>query len=178
MRRSFRIIATIGAAASAFALEEPELPESDLSQEIEPPVLFQNLAADDAAPDPRSASAIEQDLTEAKKRAANADRLVRAGIIAKVDAEQRALKVVQLEAALAEARLAEAQASATKTNESEIARLKEAARIATERKHAAEVEAAARNLQRQKKLLALGSARKSDVTRAEEKLTELQQRGH
>jgi hypothetical protein len=95
-----------------------------------------------------------------------------------VEAEQRALKVVQLEAALAEARLAEARAATPKVAESEIARLTEAVRLATERKHSAEIEAAARNLQRQKKLLALGSARKSDVSRAEEKLTELEQSGN
>ena len=176
MRRSFRVFAAIGATVSAFAAEEPKLPgpEGDLSQEIEPPVLFQNLATDDAKSDPRSAAAIEQELARAQKRAGSADRLVRAGIIAKVEAEERALQVVLLESLLAEARLAEAQASATKTNEPEMARLTEAARIATERRHSAEVEAATRNLQRQKKLLALGSARKSDVQRAEEKLSRLQ----
>ncbi len=176
MRRALRIFVTIGAAASAFALEDPKLPEAegDRSQEIEPPVLFQNLAGDDANSNPRSAAAIEQELARAQKRAASAERLVRAGIIAKVEAEGRALEVVLLEALLAETRLAEAQASPTKTNEAEIARLTEAARLASERKHSAQVEAATRNLERQKKLLALGSGRKSDVQRAEEKLAELQ----
>jgi hypothetical protein len=93
-----------------------------------------------------------------------------------VEAEQRALRVVQLEAMLAEARLEEARKAAAQTgkSESEIADIAEAARIATERRHQAEIEAALRNLQRQKKLLALGSAHKSDVNRAEEKLAELQ----
>jgi len=40
------------------------------------------------------------------------------------------------------------------------------------REHA-EIEAAETNLRRQRKLLALGSARKSDVVRAEQKLAEL-----
>ena len=79
---------------------------------------------------------------------------------------------------LAEARLEEARKVAAETgkpgSDGEIADLAEAARIAREQCHRAELEAALRNLQRQKKLLALGSARKSDVNRAEEKLAELQ----
>jgi hypothetical protein len=173
------MLGMIVAAVPAFALEEPELSgESDsLPSDIEPPLLLQNLVSDDSTLDPQSASAIENDLERARKRAASADRLFRAGIIAKVEAEQRALRVVQLEAMLAEARLEEARKRA-KTgkpgSESEIAELAEAARAATERRHRAEVEAALRNLQRQKKLLALGSAHKSDVNRAEEKLAQLQ----
>ncbi len=177
MRWSLVIFAAFGAAAAALAAEEPALPEPDagLSQEVEPPVLLQNLAPDEPASGPgRSAVALEQDLARAQKRAANAERLVQAGIIAKVEAEARALEAVLLESLLAETRLAEAQAGATKESEAEIARLTEAARIASERKHSAEVEAATRNLERQKKLLALGSARKSDVHRAEEKLLALQ----
>ena len=178
MRRSLSILGAIGAAASVLAAEEPRLPapNADLSQEIEPPLLFENLAPEKNpnSPPPRSAAAVEQDLARAQKRAASADRLVQAGIIAKVEAEERALKVVLLESLLALARLAEAQSGATKANEAEITRLAEAVRSATERKDSAEVEAATRHLERQKRLLALGSARKSDVNRAEEKLTRLQ----
>ncbi len=165
----------------AFALDEPELPgQSDsLPSDVEPPILSQNLASDDSTLDPQSASAIESDLERARKREANADRLFRAGIIAKVEAEQRALRVVQLEAMLAEARLEEARKGAVDKNKPEtdpkIARIAEEARIATDRCHRAEIEAALRNLERQKKLLVLGSARKSDVNRAEEKLAKLQQ---
>ena len=170
------------AAVPAFSLGEPEFPgQSDsLPSDIEPPLLLQNLAPDDSTLDPQSTSAIENDLAQARKRAASADRLFRAGIIAKVEAEQRALRVLQLEAMLAEARLEEARKAAAETDksESEIADIAEAARIATERCHRAEIEAALRNLQRQKKLLALGSAHKSDVNRAEEKLAELQRPGN
>jgi hypothetical protein len=172
------MLGMIVAAAPAFSLGEPELPgQSDsLPSDIEPPLLLQNLVSDDSTLDPRSPSAIETDLAQARKRAASADRLFRAGIIAKVEAEQRELRVVQLEARLAEARLEEARNAAAETgkSENEIADIAEAARIATERCHRAEIEAALRNLQRQKKLLALGSAHKSDVNRAEEKLAELQ----
>ena len=178
MRRWLIILGMIVAAGPAFSLEEPELPgQSDsLPSDIEPPLLSQNLAPDDSTLDPRSTSAIEDELARARKRAASADRLFRAGIIAKVEAEQRVLRVVQLEAMLAGARLEEARKAAAETgkSESEIAGIAEAARIATERCHRAEIEAALRNLQRQKKLLALGSAHKSDVNRAEEKLAKLQ----
>jgi hypothetical protein len=178
MRRWLIILGMIVAAVPAFSLEEPELPQpsDNLPSDIEPPPLLQNLASDDSTLDPRSPSAIEDDLTRARKRAASADRLFRAGIIAKVEAEQRVLRVVQLEAMLAEVRLEEARKAAAETgkSESEIAGIAEAARIATERCHRAEIEAALRNLQRQKKLLALGSANKSDVNRAEEKLAKLQ----
>jgi len=172
------MLCMIVAAVPAFSLGEPELPEPDdtLPLDIEPPLLLQNLAPNDLTLDPRSPSAIEEDLARARKKAASADRLFRAGIIAKVEAEQRVLRVVQLEAMLAEARLEEARKVEVEKgiSESTIADLAEAARIATERCHGAEIEAASRNLQRQKKLLALGSAHKSDVNRAEEKLAELQ----
>jgi hypothetical protein len=174
------MLGMIVAAVPAFALEEPELPGQgdSLPSDIEPPLLSQNLAPDDSTLDPRSTSAIENDLAQARKRAASADRLFRAGIIAKVEAEQRALRVVQLEAMLAEARLDEARKVVPETgkpgSESELAKVAEEARIARGQRHRAELEAALRNLQRQKKLLALGSARKSDVNRAEEKLAELQ----
>lgn len=173
------MLGMIVATGPAFALEESDLPgQSDsLPSDIEPPLLSQNLAPDDSA-DPQSPSAIENDLAQARKRAASADRLFRAGIIAKVEAEQRALRVVQLEAMLAEARLDEARKGAAGPgkpgSESEIAAIAETARLAREQCHRAEIEAALRNLQRQKKLLALGSGRKSDVNRAEEKLAELQ----
>jgi len=50
-----------------------------------------------------------------------------------------------------------------------------AAQAADEKYHKARLDAAELDLRRQRKLLALGSARKSDVARAEEKLAKLQQ---
>jgi outer membrane protein TolC len=49
-----------------------------------------------------------------------------------------------------------------------------AAQSAEENYHKAQLDAAAPNLRRQRQLLALGSAHKSDVARAEEKLAKLQ----
>ena len=172
------VLSVIAAALPSFALEEPELPGpgDSFPSDVEPPLLSQN-GSDASILDPQSVSAIETELTRARKRAEGADRLFRAGIIAKVEAEQRALRVVQLEAMLAEARLDEARKAAvatSKPSDGEIAKITEEARSAREQCHRAELEAALRNLQRQKKLLALGSARKSDVNRAEKKLAELQ----
>jgi hypothetical protein len=50
-----------------------------------------------------------------------------------------------------------------------------AAQSAEENYHKAQLDAAALNLRRQRQLLALGSAHRSDVARAEEKLAQLQQ---
>ena len=136
------MLGMIVAAGPAFSLGEPELsgPSDGLPLDIEPPILLQNLASDNSTLDPRSTAAIENDLAQARKRATSADRLFRAGIIAKVEAEQRALRVVQLEAMLAGARLEEARKVAAETGkpESEIAGIAEAARIALERRHRAE----------------------------------------
>src|SRR6266849_1565731 len=49
----------------------------------------------------------------------------------------------------------------------------EAEQTAAEKRERAEVDAAEANLHRQQRLLAVGSAQKSDVTRAQEKLAEL-----
>ena len=54
-----------------------------------------------------------------------------------------------------------------------LAQVTAAAQAAAANLAKAELDAAILNLQRQQKLLALGSARKSDVTRAEEKLAAL-----
>ena len=54
-----------------------------------------------------------------------------------------------------------------------LAQLTETAQIFSAKRERAELDAAEANLRRQKKLLALGSAHKSDVNRAQEKLAEL-----
>jgi hypothetical protein len=82
--------------------------------DIEPPLLIQEAPnqnivyttpadpADKPAPDLDQLTA---SLEKAKKSAASGERLYKSGIIAKVEAESRALKVVRLEADLAEAKL-------------------------------------------------------------------------
>ena len=169
--------------------------QSDESFEIEPPVLRQNLRNDsdstsNATPEPiLDVARLEKDLERARKNAAGAERLYKMGALAKVEAEARALKVVRLEGDLENARLVHAKEEAlnqqnrsdpgevAKTNASKIeidlSHAIQTAHAAAARRERAEVEAAEINLHRQEKLLALGSARKSDVHRAEQKLAEL-----
>ncbi|MGH9968194.1 MAG: hypothetical protein ACREBG_10240, partial [Pyrinomonadaceae bacterium] len=96
----------------ASLLAEDELPvDPEEPVEIEPPLLIQDIpkrdqvhAAPEIAPelDPEQ---IQIALERAKKSAASGERLFRSGAIAKVEAENRALKVVRLESDLANARL-------------------------------------------------------------------------
>jgi hypothetical protein len=197
MKRWIGSLLCVTAALSAFAQNDlplPDsstpLPESSVEEpgEIDPPLLIQSYTFNgtsatavgpEAAPPTPDVAKLEADLIRAQKRAAGADRLFKAGIIAKVDAEQRALKVVQLEAAVAQARLDAAKAKAETTGDSAtegaVADAEQAAERALKQRQDAELEAALRNLQRQQKLLAVGSGRKADVARAEAKVAELQQ---
>jgi multidrug resistance efflux pump len=166
--------------------EEPD------SFDIEPPILKQNLSAESpsAAPAPDDDVArLEKQLERAKRNATSADRLCKIGVLAKMEVEQRFLRVVRYEFDLANARLAEAkeevtaQESQLATGESTkdeleaakiaLAQLTEAAELAAQKRERTELDFAEANLHRQEKLLRLGSARKSDVNRAQEKLAEL-----
>jgi hypothetical protein len=159
--------------------------------DIEPPILKQNLSdelADAGTPDGDIARC-EQKLERAKRNAAGAERLWKIGVLAKVEVEQRALKVIKCEAELATARAAQAKetvaeqelrvASGETTKQeldvakAALAQLIEAEQNAVAKRESAELEVAEANLRRQQKLLKLGSGRKSDVTNAEEKLAEL-----
>lgn len=196
MVRRFVLLLSVFLAASLLAEEElPQDPGEPL--DIEPPLLIQEIPTRGPV---QSTPGIEADLDpervqlaleKAKKSAAAGERLFRSGVIAKVDAENRVLKVVRLEAELANARLEVAtqnvaaqqlrfEAAEIAQGELEIAQAalvtatNEAA-SATTRREKAELDAARLNLSRQKKLLALGSGRKSEVSRAEEKVAALQQ---
>lgn len=162
------------------AEQEPDLPEPDERLEIEPPLLIKSRDSQGLpvvpTPTPRPDIAkLEKDLARARKGAESADRLYRAGIIAKVEAEERVLRVVRLEQQLAAARFEDAKSKADEErNADAVAKAEADAKRTAEERHRAELEAALRNLQRQQKLLALGSARKADVNRAEKRLAELQ----
>jgi hypothetical protein len=183
-------------AAAIIALAEDQL-SGHKSQEpdsfdIEPPLLKQNLA-DDALPTKPTAgddvTRREKQLERAKKSAAGAEHLCKIGVLAKIEVEQRLLKVIRCESDLANARLARAKAElASKESESAgsdgtraeleaakaaLEQLAETAGIVAAKRENAELEAAEANLRREQKLLKLGSAKKSDVDRAQEKLAEL-----
>jgi hypothetical protein len=161
--------------------EEPD------SFDVEPPILKQNLS-DEPSPNGDLAR-LEKQLERAKQNAAGAERFYKIGVLAKMEVEQRLLKVMRCESNLANARVARAKEelaekeSQLATGEitrdelesmkTALAQLTEAAQAATAKRERAELEAAEANLGRQQKLLKLGIGQKSDVTRAEEKLAEL-----
>jgi hypothetical protein len=188
----------LGIFLAASLMAEDELPTNPSEPfDIEPPLLIQETPNREPV-QPTSGVVPELDperiqvvLEKAKKSAAAGERLFRNGVIAKVEAENRVLKVVRLEADLASARLEVAKQNvasqqsrfdAAEIPESELETAKsalitatnEAASAAAQRERA-DLEAALLNLRRQKKLLALGSGRKSEVSRAEEKVASLQQ---
>jgi len=98
------------------SLRAQELPKSDDSFEVEPPSLIPpgdvEKGIDEARPAPPNAANLAEQLERAKKSAASAQRLVKTGVLSKVEAEQRALRVVRLESELANAQLAAMQEQA------------------------------------------------------------------
>jgi hypothetical protein len=190
MTRIFALLVTafalaIGAwAADQSAENKSEEPDSF---DVEPPILKQNLS-DEQLPN-GDVARLEKQLERAKQNAAGAERLYKIGVLAKMEVEQRLLKVVRCESDLANARVARAKEEVAEKEsqlatgeitrdelesmKTALAQLTEAAQAATAKRERAELEAAEANLRRQQKLLKLGIGQKSDVTRAEEKLAEL-----
>jgi multidrug resistance efflux pump len=181
----------ITSALIALAADQPNNSEEPGEFDIEPPILKQNLSdelAEAGTPD-GDVARCEKKLERSKRNAAGAERLWRIGVLAKVEVEQRALKVIKCETELASARVAQAkgivaeQESRVASGESTkqelevaktaLAQLIEAEQKAVAKRESAELEFAEANLRRQQRLLKLGSAHKSDVTNAEERLAEL-----
>jgi len=196
MVRRFAFPLAIFLAASLLAEEElPQDPSETL--DIEPPLLIQEMPGRSPLQSTPDIAAnldpgrIGIALEKAKKSAAAGERLYRSGVIAKVDAENRVLKVVRLEAELANAQLeiakqniasqqsrfeaGEIAQSELELASSALAAATHEAAAVTAQREKAELEAALLNLRRQKKLLAVGSGRKSEVNRAEEKVAALQE---
>ena len=181
--------AIITVAADPSARNKSDEPDAF---DIEPPILKQNLSGEPlpatGTPDAEVAR-LEKQLEHAKRNADGAERLYKIGVLARVEVEQRLLRVVRTESDLANARVAQAKekvaekesrVASAETPKDELdaakaalAQLTEAAQVALAKRERAELEAAETNVRRQQKLLKLGSARESDVTRAEEKLAEL-----
>ena len=193
MLRDVALLAVI-AAATAFAQDNGTKQEPD-SFDVEPPLLVPN-RADAELPDTTSSEAgtpnvglvkLEKDFERAKRNADGAKHLYRIGVISQVELEQRALRVVRLEADLANSRLERAkeqaaavssvmvngQAANDERTKADLAKLTQAAQAAAAKRERAELDVAEANLHRQQELLAVGSAHKSDVARAEQKLAEL-----
>jgi len=190
MARIFALPVTLVALAMAVCAADQSAEnksEDPDSFDVEPPILKQNLS-DEPLPNgdmPR----LEKQLERAKQNATGAERLYKIGVLAKMEVEQRLLKVIRCESDLANARVArakeelaekESQLATGEITKDELdsiktalAQLTEAAQVATAKRDRAELEAAEANLRRQQKLLKLGIAGKDDVDRAQEKLAEL-----
>jgi hypothetical protein len=137
---------------------------------------------------------LEKQLQRAKRNADGAERLYKIGVLARVEVEQRLFKVVRTESDLANARVTQAKEKVTEEDsrvasgenakgdldaaKATLAQLTEAAQVAVAKRERAELEGAEANVRRQQKLLKLGSADKSDVDRAQEKLAELRAPKH
>src|ERR671925_2215169 len=98
-------------AMIAFAADQSSNSDEPGEFDIEPPILKQNLSdelAEAGTPD-GDVARCEKKLERAKRSAAGAERLWKIGVLAKVEVEQRALKVIKCEAELANARVAQAK---------------------------------------------------------------------
>ena len=190
MTRIFALLVTalaLAMAARAAGQSAGNKSEEPDSFDVEPPILKQNLS-DEPLPNGDMAR-LEKQLERAKQNAAGAEHLYKIGVLAKLEVEQRLLKLVRCESDLVNARVARAKEelaekeSQLATGEitrdelesmkTALAQLTEAAQAATAKRERAELEAAEANLRRQQKLLMLGIGQRSDVTRAEEKIAEL-----
>jgi hypothetical protein len=184
-------VAFLTSAIIALAADQPNNSDEPGEFDVEPPILKQNLSdelAEAGTPD-GDVARCEKKLERSKRNAEGAERLWRIGVLAKVEVEQRALKMIKCETELASARVVQAkgivaeQESRVASGESTkqelevaktaLAQLIEAEQKAVAKRESAELEFAEANLRRQQRLLKLGSAHRSDVTNAEEKLAEL-----
>jgi len=175
---------------------QTDLPESDdyESFEVEPPLL-PNLPIESkkssttVSPSSRDPVELEKKVQRAKRTAADAELLYKKGVLSRMEVELRALRVVRLQADLESARLQSAQAElAVQQTRYEMGKIpkelflvasravetaREAADSAAAARDRAEIALAEKNVQRQRKLAALGLAHSSDVARAEQKLADL-----
>ena len=186
------------ALLSTAAFGADELPKSEVDEpfEVEPPMLIpyrgdeeDPAAVAQATPVPVGLARLERDFERAKRNAGSAEHLFKIGVLAKVEIEQRTLRMIRLQAEVESARLALAREEFAvvekglaagdvspeefKQAQETLARATAVSQAAAEKQDEAEVKMAESNLQRQRKLLSLGSGRKSEVARAEQKLAEL-----
>ena len=187
MRRLFAILAVATLLVSARAADDLPRRAPGEAMDFEPGLLLPDLAN---VPGPADSPArLEAALERAKKSAASGARMFRAGIIAKVEAEKRALKVVRLTAELASAQLAGAKTELeTKQAEFAAGKISQEQLDATQASTEAAAEASAKtsttwaraqlaaaelNLSRQRQLLAAGIGSKSLVSRAQSQVAGL-----
>jgi hypothetical protein len=198
-QRRWLIWATVFAITTV-VVRAQELPKKDSSRDFdfEPKLMLNDLpniplpASDPSATTPTATSLdvakLEADLEKAKKNAAWRERLYKAGVLSKVEAEQSALKIVRLTKDLENARLqaltreVEEKRKPTEKDESSKTRMTEtesalaataAAKAASAKWEEAQRAAAELRVQRERKLLAVGAGSRSSVKRAEAALQAL-----
>jgi hypothetical protein len=183
-------------AVATVALHAQELPKKDGSGilDFEPKLMHNDLpdlplpssdpSANKAAAAPSmNVARLEAQLEKARKNAAWLERLYKAGVLAKIEAEQGALKIVRISTELENARLQaltraveekrklaesdEISPEALSAAETALAEATAAARAATARWDEAQRAAAELRLQRERRLLAVGAGSRSSVKRAE-----------
>jgi len=199
MTRVLALLVTLFPAVTLTLAQDQSRPnksEESNSFNVELPILKQDLSGDRSAPEAPGAAVarLETKLEAAKRDAKGVEGLCKNGVLSKLEMEQRLLNVIQCEAELASARLAEAkqkiadlqpdvtvgesakdQLASTKAALKQLSEATEAAEAKRER---AELEAAEANVRRQQQLLNLGVAAKSDVDHAQEKLADLKAQKH
>jgi multidrug resistance efflux pump len=194
MTRVLALLVTLFPAVTLTLAEDQSRPnksEESNSLNVELPILKQKLSGDRSSPEAAgdAVARLETKLEEAKRDAKGVERLCKHGVLSKLEMEQRLLNVIECEAELANARLAEAQrkiadlqsdAASGESAKDQLASAKAALKqlsAATEaakaKRERAELEAAEANVRRQQQLLKLGLAAQSDVDGAEQKLAEL-----
>src|SRR5256885_17131244 len=105
------LVMFLASAMIALAADQSSNSEEPGEFDIEPPILKQNLSdelAEAGTPD-GDVGRCDKKLERAKRNAAGAERLWRIGVLAKVEVEQRALKVIKCETELTSARVAQAK---------------------------------------------------------------------
>src|SRR6266487_2495578 len=99
-------------AMVALAADQSNKSDEPEAFDVEPPILKQNLS-DEPVPAPGTPDAevarLEKQLERAKRNADGAGRLYKIGVLAKVEVEQRLLRVVRTESDLATARVTQAK---------------------------------------------------------------------
>src|SRR5204862_3156550 len=99
-------------AMMALAADQSSNSDEPGEFDIEPPILKQNLSGEPlpatGTPDAEVAR-LEKQLERAKRNADGAGRLYKIGVLAKVEVEQRLLRVVRTESDLANARVTQAK---------------------------------------------------------------------
>ena len=183
MRKLARLLlfsASVASAATAQTLPAPDAK----SLEFEPQLILTDPNAPPAGGVTTDLAKLENGLQRAKRNAVSDEALLKRGILAKVEAERSALKVVMLTSKLSEARLQGARTALENLTDgskeakaaAELA-VKEAeatAKADAEAWHKAQVGAAELNLWRTQQLLAWGSGSKAQLARAKEQLAALQ----